>query len=63
MPLKSLAFWIELPLLLLLGGFAVFVYEHSNVTFTPILALHVGASAPVLFQQFLSTVSPVGKAG
>jgi hypothetical protein len=62
-PLYDAGFWLGGVLLALLGGFAVFLYEHTNVVFNPVLAVHIGASAPILFQQLLSTAAPVGKTG
>ena len=62
-PLRDGGFWMLFFLLPVLGGVVVFLYERSSVTFNPILAVHVGASAPVLLQQFITTAPPIGKAG
>lgn len=62
-PLRDSAFWTLVVLLPVLGGFLVFLYERSGVTFTPILAVNVGASAPIIIQQLVSTAAPVGKVG
>ena len=60
-PLRDPAFWTLFVLLPALGGFLVLLYERSGVTFTPMLAVNVGASAPILLQQLVSTAAPIGK--
>jgi hypothetical protein len=54
-------YWVQMIVLALLGGFFVFVYERSKVGFNPILAMHVGASAPIAAQQLVSSAPPIGR--
>jgi hypothetical protein len=53
-------YWFQVLARPLLGGLTVLAYEHSKVSFNPILALHVGASAPLILQQFVSSAAPTG---
>lgn len=52
--LKSWFYWIVAIVMVLLGGGVVVAYVRSGFTITPILAIHLGASAPTLFGSFVS---------
>jgi hypothetical protein len=55
-------YWIQFVVLASLGGFFALLYEKSGTHLTPVLAVNVGAAAPVIAQQFLSGASPVDPA-
>lgn len=55
-------YWVQFIILALLGGFFSLLYEKSGTHLTPVLAVNVGAAAPVIAQQFLSGASPVDPA-
>ncbi len=46
--LKSPFYWIMTVLMSLAGGVVAFVYAKSGISLSPILALNVGASAPLI---------------
>ena len=50
---KDWLFWIPYPTWPLLGGLLAFAYERSGVQLSPILALNVGLSAPLIFRAML----------
>ncbi len=39
----------------IIGAFITFVYLQANTTLNPVLALHIGASAPVFLRTMAST--------
>lgn len=43
----------------LIGAFIAFVYLKSNTVLNPILALHIGASAPVVLRTMASTLPKI----
>jgi hypothetical protein len=43
----------------LLGAFITFVYLKANTTLNPVLALHIGASAPVILRTMASTLPKI----
>jgi hypothetical protein len=43
----------------LLGAFITFVYLKTNTTLNPVLALHIGASAPVILRTMASTLPKI----
>jgi hypothetical protein len=45
---KSWLYWVLTFCMALAGGVLVFIYAKSGTSLTPILALNVGASAPLL---------------
>lgn len=47
----KVAFWILFFLMVSSGGFLTFVYEISDIDLVPIVALNIGASAPLIFQR------------
>jgi hypothetical protein len=52
--LKSPFYWFVTIFMLLSGGVLVVAYLHSKIDIQPILALNVGASAPLLIQTFVA---------
>ena len=56
-------FWGVWLLLGLLGGFFALAYVRSGVKLPPILAINIGASAPLLAEKLVSTVPALGKTG
>jgi len=57
--LKSWFYGIVTLAMICAGGSIVFVYLQSGVTFTPIVAVHVGASAPLMLRN-LAAIPPPG---
>lgn len=53
--LKRPIYWIMTCIMALTGGGLVFAYDHSGIFMTsPLLALHLGASAPLIIQHMTS---------
>lgn len=52
-------YYIQFAILAGLGSFFAALYESSGTHLTAVLAVNVGAAAPVLAQQFLSGAAPV----
>ncbi len=51
-------YYVQFFIVAALGGFFAFLYEVSGTHLTPVLAVNIGAAAPLIAQQFL-TKSPV----
>jgi len=45
---KSFWYWLITVVMIALGGALVVIYMNSGAIFTPIVALHIGASTPLL---------------
>jgi len=45
---KSVWYWVVTGLMIVSGGILVVIYIESNVTVAPILAVNLGASAPLI---------------
>lgn len=56
---KTKFYWIVTILMTLLGGGLVFTYLYSSITVTPILALNVGASAPLILASLAEGLPPI----
>jgi len=56
--LKSCFYWIITVLMVLAGGALVTIYVKSNFSLRPIIALNIGASAPLIFETFISMTPP-----
>ena len=56
-------FWFAGFLLGLLGAIVTAAYERSGVKLPPIVAINVGASAPLIAEKLLSSVPAIGKTG
>lgn len=54
--LMELGFWIKFFGLPILGLIVVAAYNGSNVKLTPILSLHIGASAPLIIKSVSSVI-------
>jgi len=57
---KDPFYYVQLVLLAFLGGVFVYLYDISGMKLTALLAVNIGASAPIIAQNFLSAVPPVG---
>lgn len=44
----------------LVGGGLAFAYNASNIPLTPILAVNIGVSAPLILKSFASALPPIG---
>ncbi len=55
---KSWFYWFLTILMICAGGVLVIVYLESDIPLKPILAVNVGASAPLLIRAFISQASP-----
>lgn len=53
-------YYLQLVLLAAFGGFFAYLHQISGTKLNPILAVNIGAAAPILAQQFGSTANPVG---
>lgn len=51
-------YYLQFIVLALFGAFFALLYEKSGTHLTPVLAVNVGAAAPVIARQFLSGASP-----
>ena len=51
--------YFQFIVLAILGGFFVYLYLASNLHLNPILAVNIGASAPLIAQNFVASVPPV----
>jgi hypothetical protein len=51
---KSPWYWATTALMLLSGGFLVVIYMRSNIAVAPILAVNIGASAPLILGSLVS---------
>jgi hypothetical protein len=50
---KDWLFWLPYPTWPLLGAILAFAYQQSGVQLSPILALNVGLSAPLIFRAMI----------
>lgn len=51
--MKSYSYWVITILMALVGGGLVSVYIASGIEFKPILALNIGATAPLFFEAIV----------
>lgn len=56
--LRDWVYWLPFLILPLLGGGLAFAYVSSNTSLSPILALNVGVSAPLLFRA-MAQAAPI----
>jgi hypothetical protein len=54
--LKGPKYWIITVLMILIGGVLALVYQMSGMSLNPILAINIGASAPLAITVLSSTV-------
>jgi hypothetical protein len=57
---RSPAYWVVTLLMAIAGGALVYVYHRSGTKMSPILALNVGASAPLLLGKIAQQADPGG---
>jgi hypothetical protein len=62
--LKSPFYWVVTCLMISAGSVLEIVYQESDMALKPILAVNIGASAPLLIRAFISQSPPLspGKA-
>ena len=58
--IKRPFYWLMTGGMILIGGGIVALYLTSNVELTPILAVNVGASAPLIIGSLVKQTPPVG---
>tara|TARA_R110000868_G_scaffold147163_1_gene368407 strand:+ start:1892 stop:2173 length:282 start_codon:yes stop_codon:yes gene_type:complete len=56
---KDLVYYIPYVLNPILGAFIVFVYLKAQTELNPVLALHIGASAPVILRTMASAIPKI----
>lgn len=56
--LKSLFYWIVSIIMCLLAGFLILIYHWSGIKIVPILAVNIGASAPLIFKELAGNIPP-----
>jgi hypothetical protein len=56
-------FWCSWFVLGAIGGVFALAYTRSGMKLPPILAINIGASAPLLAEKLISTLPAIGKAG
>lgn len=52
---KDWIYWIPYLVWPLLGGLLAYAYLESGLTFSPLIALNVGLSAPLIFRQMINS--------
>ncbi len=57
--LKSFWYWVFITFRILASGVMVVAYIKSNMSLTPILAIHVGISTPFIIGSFMSQTPPI----
>ena len=62
-PSKKLSYWISTILRTLIGGGLVVAYIQSGIPLTPILAIHVGITTPLIIGAFMSQTPPTEPGG
>jgi hypothetical protein len=56
---RSTTYWIITTLMALAGGVLVVAYKGSGTTMNSILAINIGASAPLLLSKFVEKIPPI----
>ena len=51
---------VQFVLLPFLGGVLAYAYQSGGTALTPILAINIGASAPLIFKTLASAAPPLG---
>ena len=59
--LKSPIYWVITIGMILVGGILVIVYEQSDQILSPIMAVNIGASAPLIIGSLVAQTPPVTK--
>jgi hypothetical protein len=58
--LKSKFYWVITVLMILIGGGLAWVYLRSGAQLNPLLAVNIGASAPLILSTLVAQTEPVG---
>lgn len=56
---RSPLYWLLTAAMFMTGGALVVAYMRSGVEIKPILAINIGASAPLLIQSFVAQTPPI----
>ena len=56
---KSATYWVLTTAMFMTGGLLAVAYLRSGVAINPILAINIGASAPLLIQSFIAQTPPI----
>lgn len=59
--LKSPFYWIVTLLMILAGGFIVIIYIKAGIVLNPLIAVNIGASAPLIIGAMTSQIPDVRK--
>lgn len=54
--LKELIYWVPFLILPMVGGFLAYVYIESGTILSPLLALNVGVTAPLVFRSLAERI-------
>lgn len=54
--LKSLFYWVLTVFMILAGGGLVVIYLKSNISLSALVAVNIGASAPLIIGTFVSQI-------
>ena len=57
--LATIGYWLKTVPMILSGGFIVAMYVQSGISLAPVLAVNIGASAPLIIDNFLSSTPPM----
>ena len=55
---KDWLYWLPFAVWPFLAAFVAYVYQHSGSDLTPIMAVHLGASAPLILKGMAGAVPP-----
>ena len=58
---KSLLYWVATAGMIVVGGFFAIVYEIQGTVMSPMLAINIGASAPLILKQVANTTPTIDK--
>ena len=56
--LRTKFYWIVTAAMILAGGVLVLIYDRSGLVLKPIIAVNVGASAPLIIGSFVQNTPP-----
>lgn len=60
--MRMLSYWLVTAVMACLGGVLAYAYAESGIQVEPILAINVGASAPLILRQLKRTTPRPGQA-
>lgn len=58
---KGLSYWVATAAMVVAGGILAVAYEDQDVTIDRILAINIGASAPLVIKELLGQTPPIDK--